>query len=387
MLKPARVVVGGLSVALLGLVFPASAAPAVERKSGPTPEAKTAPAPAPSPMPAITPREPPGPKREVAPRLDVIAVDRLTVDRPIAGLSQQVKVIGGVRNIGDRSLTNVEWRINLPNGGVATGTIASLAPDASATVDAAYTPTATGEQTVELRFDPAAKLEQATKERANNEARTKVIVVTATADQWRQWTTKAAAGMNQLLAVQEPVACFEGTINGPLLKVTRIDPGPDLTPSFSAMLGGLGVGQPVADATAYAFTTAFRGWAGAVQGVHPLAYPAFTAWPGRTAAPTASVPYNVAVLGGGLGLGSFGSAPIEASLRSKVGARVSEAGASEALKLLAASMSHQLLAWHSTQLFVAPGSGPVPTYAPPIVPAGPVVNGSIVKNEPCRHFK
>lgn len=86
------------------------------------------------------------------------------------------------------------------------------------------------------------------------------------------------------------------------------------------------------------------------------------------------------------GIKAMSATELEASTRALLGARVNEPGATDAIKQLSMSMAAQFLTWTTTQPIFVLGTGPIPTFAPPYVPVGPVVGGSIVRAGSCGHL-
>lgn len=104
-------------------------------------------------------------------------------------------------------------------------------------------------------------------------------------------------------------------------------------------------------------------------------YPLFLTVPG----PAAPVTPNVETPLGSLvstGLWALHVDALDAALNAYIGDPASEPGAPEALRAFAAEISgrfHSNLGYLLTGVL---GTGPVPSYSPPLVPAGPVVGGS-----------
>ena len=107
-------------------------------------------------------------------------------------------------------------------------------------------------------------------------------------------------------------------------------------------------------------------------------YPMFTAFPGSEAPPTPSVPTPLSAL-----LSAHADALLAPHIRVQIDVRLRPElrhPILESLLLhLTTSMSAQLGMWLATQTVSGVmGRGPVPTYAPPYVPVGPVLGGSVV---------
>ena len=77
------------------------------------------------------------------------------------------------------------------------------------------------------------------------------------------------------------------------------------------------------------------------------------------------------------GLGHMGTAPILSAMSAALASP--DAAKKQAIEAIAVGVSTGFLAWLGSQMVTnVLGHGPVPTFAPPAVMAGPVVNGSIL---------
>jgi hypothetical protein len=123
---------------------------------------------------------------------------------------------------------------------------------------------------------------------------------------------------------------------------------------------------------ANAIGEAWQTWHLGLSGV--LSYPAFAAFPGPVAPPTPALP---------MPLGAFASSGdfmlSGAVLAAKMTSNLADHGAPHARELfdaLASALANVLTIFKaSTLLQNVLGTGPIPTFAPPIVPVGPVVGG------------
>ncbi len=104
-------------------------------------------------------------------------------------------------------------------------------------------------------------------------------------------------------------------------------------------------------------------------------YPAFAAWPGPVAPPTPNVPTPLVACPSGM---MFEMTPMRLKQ-----AMVDALGESDALhheelfNAIGTGLAMAFLTWLPTQMaMLVLGTGPVPTFAPPYVPVGPVVNGT-----------
>jgi hypothetical protein len=98
-------------------------------------------------------------------------------------------------------------------------------------------------------------------------------------------------------------------------------------------------------------------------------YPAFAAFPASITPPMPNVPFPVIAMGGSLS----GFSSMEASMT------VRDPAAQAVLRAIAGSVAAYFPQWQLTTLVTNMlGHGPVPTFAPPYVPVGPVVGGSVI---------
>lgn len=349
-----------------------------------TPSSDAAAAPAVTPAPVGSRAIPTKPFETTANRTDVLAITDLSFSAPIASIGRTVRVTVTIKNTSKVTIANVEWRLTDGQLLTKTGTVASIAPGSTEKVTVDVPASTLGDRDVVFTIDPATKIEKVAKDRLNNEVRGKLIVV-GTPSQWHDWAQKAAGKVGQLIAVTKPFACMEGTVNGPMLMVTKIDPGPPNLNILTNLLVADGIEQAVAQAFATTFSNAYRAWALDYRGAFP-AFPSFAAFPGPVAPPTPNVDMSLVVGTSPAGIKAMSATELEASTRALLGARVNEPGATDAIKQLSMSMAAQFLTWTTTQPIFVLGTGPVPTYAPPYVPVGPVVGGSIVRAGSCGHL-
>jgi hypothetical protein len=146
--------------------------------------------------------------------------------------------------------------------------------------------------------------------------------------------------------------------------------GPPINPLIlSGMIGG-GADRRVAPAFANAVGSAWMMWAATVKVPGLPWYPSFAAVPAPVAPPAPNIPISLVALG----------APLTAEMMSAsiLGALAGvqdpgkEAAVAEFASWFAASMNILVV---STMVTNVLGTGPVPTFAPPYVPVGPVVGG------------
>jgi hypothetical protein len=152
--------------------------------------------------------------------------------------------------------------------------------------------------------------------------------------------------------------------------------GPPLTP---LVLAGAPMTTPMeikySMAIANAFGTAWQTWQLGVTGM--LMYPAFAAFPGPMAPPTPNVPVPL------ITFASAGEAMLSPStLKGLMIANLADPLAKHAPELfdaIAQAFGVVFLTYKSsTMVMNVLGMGPIPTFAPPFVPVGPVVGGTVI---------
>jgi len=125
-------------------------------------------------------------------------------------------------------------------------------------------------------------------------------------------------------------------------------------------------------AIANAFGTLWQLWSMGITGV--LAYPSFAVFAGPVAPPTPNTPMPL------IALPSVGEAALSpASLKGMMMANLADPLANHALQLfdaIATAFNIVFQIFKATTLVKnVMGTGPIPTFAPPFVPGGPVVGG------------
>ncbi len=179
-------------------------------------------------------------------------------------------------------------------------------------------------------------------------------------DKWMKMTMVAGAIINGPVGV-----VFPGTVNGPPLMPLIFATAPKNTPQE----------LKYSMAISSAFGTLWMPWHLGLTGM--LMYPAFAAFPGPMAAPMPNVPVPLITFSSP---GESGLSPN--TLKSMMQANLADPTALHAVDLFDAIA----MAFTSVfQVFKAStlvqnvlGMGPVPSFAPPFVPVGPVVGGTVI---------
>lgn len=176
-------------------------------------------------------------------------------------------------------------------------------------------------------------------------------------DKWMKMTTVVGVIINAVVGVVKP-----GSVIGPPLMPLILATAPKSTP----------MELKYSQAIASAFGTLWQPWHMGISGM--LTYPAFAAFPGPVAPPMPNVPMPLIALPSS---GESGLSP--GTLKSTM-----EANLADPMALHASDLFDAIAKAFNTvfQIFKAStlvqnvlGMGPIPTFAPPFVPVGPVVGG------------
>lgn len=184
-------------------------------------------------------------------------------------------------------------------------------------------------------------------------------ICSAICSAWSQWQSLAVLTG----AIVNAVTASGGTVVGPPLTPLILASAPKATPNelkySTAIANAIGTGWQTYQSTIM------------VPGL-PF-YPPFAAFPGPVAPPTPNVPVPVIAL-----------TQVTASISSSAlkGQMIGNLGDPEAphhkelFDAVASAFEQCFLTWQaSTQVTNVLGTGPIPTFAPPFVPVGPVVGG------------
>jgi hypothetical protein len=130
--------------------------------------------------------------------------------------------------------------------------------------------------------------------------------------------------------------------------------------------------RTLSSAIARAFSEAWKKYQDSITVPGLPWYPGFAAWPGPIAPPTPNIPMPLAALG--QNAQSLAPASLKTKIMEKAGK--STAFAEQIAEALAFGFNQAFAIWVTMQQITnVLGKGPVPTFAPPYVPVGPVVGG------------
>ncbi|MBI1757076.1 MAG: hypothetical protein HYR64_08235 [Fimbriimonas ginsengisoli] len=154
--------------------------------------------------------------------------------------------------------------------------------------------------------------------------------------------------------------------------------GPELAPVMLAELTRAKVPTNIAQAFSAAVSEAWHEWRVGVSVPGLPWYPAFAAFPGPMAPPMPNVPMPIGACVS-RGLGALQIDSLANRIVTKLGTAAASTEAKSAVRDFAMWFSLSFTVWSmSAPVMLVMGKGPVPTFAPPYVPVGPVVMGDII---------
>lgn len=190
---------------------------------------------------------------------------------------------------------------------------------------------------------------------------------------WPVWLAAAKKGTRAAVTQWASQARLTGVqVNGPTATGGHLS-GPDIGGLISNAMREAGMPDNAAWRFGQGVNAAWKAWADTVRAPGARWYPAFAAVPGPVAPPTPNVPCPLAALAQDIGKMSPGA--IAGQIKGALGSAREWPGAS-AIDDWASGLSAAFMHWTtSCTVRSVMGTGPVPTFAPPYVPVGPVVNG------------
>lgn len=220
--------------------------------------------------------------------------------------------------------------------------------------------------------DPQNTLGEPSSQRGNNiSART-----TRVFSDWPHWLAAAKTGARTAVSTWQQRAMFVGiTINGPVASGGRVV-GPDLGGAIHDALTAAGMPGSLASGFGHAVDDIWKAWTDTIRVPGLPWYPAFAVFPGPQAPPTPNVPTPLASLA--QDPGKLAPAALASRIKANIGVARDWPGAG-GIDGYANWFSASVLAWiPMCQITNVMGKGPIPTFAPPYVPVGPVVGGDTV---------
>lgn len=196
---------------------------------------------------------------------------------------------------------------------------------------------------------------------------------------WARFADAAYEAAREAVRAWQAQAVLRGVvITGSTATGGRIT-GPSLKAPMQSAMRARGVPDDIAGRFATAVAEAWAAWHEGVRVPGLAWYPAFASFPGAQAMPTPNVPTPLAALAGAQA-GQLAPGALKARIVAHLGPHAPQAGAAGAAEQFAQRFGARFGAWAATLIVRnVIGSGPVPSFRLPLVPAGPVVGGKIVE--------
>lgn len=199
---------------------------------------------------------------------------------------------------------------------------------------------------------------------------------------WPDWCAKAVKSTIDAIGfwcIQAKIV--NGRINGP----SAIAPAgclssPSLMKNIKAFMVARQVPKQIAAGFASGISTQWEKWQSKVTIPGLPLYPGFAAWSGPTAPPTPGIPMPLSAFVS-TGLSQMSEPKIYKAVKTALGNAAGSPLARPSLEKFSRDLSLRFLVWISKVKVVnLVGQGPVPSFAPPFRPSGPVIGGTILPN-------
>jgi hypothetical protein len=295
---------------------------------------------------------------------------QLTPMQPVAGQPVQIRMTIQTSGSGSKTLP---WDIRVGKSALGQGS-QTVAAGVTFEKTASWVPQA-GTHFLSARADPGNTLAEAGSELADNERQLTVVV--AAPPDWPAWSAAAWSGTQQAVRAWQPSATLSGfKINGPLVSGGKVL-GPSLKTGIKAAMISAAAPEDVAEKWAGAMADAWRLWHEGMIATGQPWYPAFLAFPAGHAPPMPNVPMPLASLVS-VQAAQLTPAALRTRLQTALGTLSQQSGAMTAVDSYINQFSVRFPLWLAhVQIMLALGSGPIPSFKPPYVPVGPVVNGRV----------
>lgn len=204
-----------------------------------------------------------------------------------------------------------------------------------------------------------------------------LLPAAASPPDWPAWGQAAWDGAQDAVRAWQVQARFRDVhIQGAVANGGRVV-GPSLKPAIKAKMKSRGATEEAADRFAASVAEAWKLWHEALRVPGLPWYPAFASFPGAKAVPTPNAPTPLAALASPQAPQLLPPA-LKGRILAALGALGQQPGAAQAADQFAQRFGGRFVAWQVTVVVTGViGSGPVPSYRPPFVPAGPVVGGKV----------
>lgn len=323
----------------------------------------------------------PKPVLKKAKNPDLVRVLGLSVSPPVAKPGTVVTVKLTLVNEGDAPVTNLDWVIT--TGATAKKGTLNLAAGQKKVVTVAFKAPKAGATKVQAALDPSKRINEPLSARVTNQVTLDVPVVAAD-NTWATWASAASKEAEDL--IEQTASQFTCAKGGQIQSVTLSNLRLNVTTSSASPLHALnlknhGVPEDVAKAFMETVFAAYKTWADDFVLSSFAAYPSFAAVPAPAAPPTANVPFPLVIGASPKGDAAFRASALEAAVISRLGEQAKSKDATAGIQAFAQAVSLRFEVWKVTQVVQnLMGKGPVPTFAPPYVPVGPVVMGDVISS-------
>jgi hypothetical protein len=202
---------------------------------------------------------------------------------------------------------------------------------------------------------------------------------------WTLWCEAAWEGTRFAVDMWLMQAHFRDIrINGPTAVGSRgCLTGPTLKSWIRLKMIERKVPDTVADKFAEGIATAWTSWQSGISVPGLPWYPQFAAFPGPTAPPTPNVPSPLSALPSSNGAALTNPANLAQRIADALGEEAGSQTAQDAIRQFARRFTARFTLWTAQVTVVnVLGQGPIPSFAPPFVPSGPVVDGRIIPSPP-----
>jgi hypothetical protein len=235
-----------------------------------------------------------------------------------------------------------------------------------------------GKQTFYGNVDPQNTLGETAVEQKDNVS----PVVTKIFADWPKWIEGAKQGVREAFPAWNSNAhLLHVVINGPIATGGSVDYPPNLKAGFSARMVAAGAPPEVVGNFMWALADSVQRWANSIHVPGLPWYPSFAAMPSPVAPPTPNTPMSFAALPQDLSI--IAPVILAAAINGRVGEPATWPEGAKAISDFCSWFSAGLnRAIAASQVTLLMGKGPVPSFAPPYVPVGPVVGGDVTNTQP-----
>lgn len=225
-----------------------------------------------------------------------------------------------------------------------------------------------------VALDPNRKLGEPSSKRSDN---VRMITVAVAPPNWAKCGSGALSGAVTAVRAWQTQAHFRNIKVAAMFATGTpgVLKGPSIAPQIKAKMISEGCPQQIAHKFADAVGDAWKQWQDRVMVPSLPWYPALGAFPGPNAPPMPNVPVPLATLPSA-GAAKLSANGLKSALNAKLAAVKNQPGAAPAIQNFSAQFAARFNAWRAQQVVTnVMGGGRVPSFAPPIKPVGPVVNG------------